>query len=330
MSESADSLLERLNVYKEQLKQLEELSSGNEQNEDILKAKNDLIELIALTNGLYQTAIEKQKQLQKAIAPTNVSSIQVSVSTSSTATIQPKSNVLRTNAGGVKIVPQFQVGAKVMAKFANDGMWYEAKVEKVPVYAGDKYTITFIGYGDQAEVGVDEIGPLSVSEKQSQSKTLKKHKREEENITSSASAAKNSESDEKPKIIMIPKSLRPLPTDSEEVQKMKRRKIHAIKSQNRLKKQEEERNIAKTTWQTFLTSAKSSKAKIPLTKQSIFRSPDTIEGKVGVTGSGTPLTKQQIWKPTNVKKQTEEVGDNEEDDENIEFVDDEKLQYIDA
>jgi len=103
----------------------------------------------------------------------------------------------------------------------------------------------------------------------------------------------------------IPKSLKILPTDSEEVRNSKRKRIRAIKSQHRKKRMEEDRNTRKSAWQEF-TQGSSKKVKTGSStgqkKQSIFRSPDTVEGKVGVTGSGNKPTPQPIFKATEVER----------------------------
>jgi survival-of-motor-neuron-related-splicing factor 30 len=95
------------------------------------------------------------------------------------------------------------------------------------------------------------------------------------------------------KEVIIPKSLKILPTDSEEVRQQKRRKIRAIKSQFRKKKMEEDRNNQKNAWKEFKEKT-SKKPKIgflsSIHRESIFKSPDTVFGKVGVIGSGKEPT----------------------------------------
>jgi len=196
----------------------------------------------------------------------------------------------------------FQVGQKVMAKYS-DGMYYEAKVEKVPVYAGEKYTVNYLGYNETAELATDEVTAIKVSDK-AQKQGIK-HKRDE---GESNAATTNGDG----KDFVIPKSLRILPTDPEEVQKTKKRKIHAIKNQNRLKKLEEERNASKNTWQSFVN-------KTGAPKSSIFRSPDSASGKVGVMGSGS--IQQPLGKPVTIKRwRKNEAG------EDVEVSDDDQSE----
>eukprot|EP01116_Phalansterium_solitarium_P016760 TRINITY_DN3967_c0_g1_i1.p1 TRINITY_DN3967_c0_g1~~TRINITY_DN3967_c0_g1_i1.p1 ORF type:complete len:177 (+),score=67.96 TRINITY_DN3967_c0_g1_i1:454-984(+) len=111
--------------------------------------------------------------------------------------------------------------------------------------------------------------------------------------------------DDADKELVIPKSLKILPTDSEEVRAVKKRKIHAIKSQHRLKQSESERNARQSGWQQFQASA-AKKTKVGFftgrQKDSIFRSPDSVAGRVGVTGSGNTVTQQPMFKPKEVER----------------------------
>jgi len=94
----------------------------------------------------------------------------------------------------------------------------------------------------------------------------------------------------------IPKSLKILPTDSEEVRQHKRKRIRIIKAQFRKKKMEEDRTDKKNAWKEFTAKSTSSKKLKTgfltgrLNKESIFKSPDSVGGKVGVVGSGKALT----------------------------------------
>ena len=72
----------------------------------------------------------------------------------------------------------------------------------------------------------------------------------------------------------------------------KRKKIKRIKSTHRQKLREEESNKRKNNWQEFM------KAGFKRQKRSIFASPDSVDGRVGVTGSGT-VSYTHLTLPTN-------------------------------
>eukprot|EP00898_Chlorokybus_atmophyticus_P009289 jgi/Chlat1/990/Chrsp108S01415 len=92
----------------------------------------------------------------------------------------------------------------------------------------------------------------------------------------------------------LPARLRVLPTDTEDEKAKKRKQQHAFKSRQRMARLEVEHNSKATSWKRFQTGkANTSKKAGFLTgtrKGSIFATPDNPEGKVGVTGSGKPMT----------------------------------------
>jgi len=87
-----------------------------------------------------------------------------------------------------------------------------------------------------------------------------------------------------PDKLVIPESLLPKPTDSEKQKQAKLKKIKQLKSQFNRRKKELEGEEKQQAWLRF------SKGHGILNRKSIFASPDTVEGKVGVTGSGKGMT----------------------------------------
>lgn len=86
---------------------------------------------------------------------------------------------------------------------------------------------------------------------------------------------------------VIPDALKILPGDSEVQKKAKRARIKAIKSTHRFKKMDDQTQTKKSSWQAFQSNAIQKGA---LKKESMFRSPDTVDGRVGVVGSGQGMT----------------------------------------
>merc|ERR1712151_1224576 len=93
----------------------------------------------------------------------------------------------------------------------------------------------------------------------------------------------------------IPESLVIQKADTEEVSETKRRKIQAIKKQQRVEKAEEDSMRKQSGWQKFFYNKASTRSKCGFMsgkpKESIFKVPETLEGKVGVVGSGREMTK---------------------------------------
>mmetsp|Transcript_32608 Transcript_32608/g.91330 ORF Transcript_32608/g.91330 Transcript_32608/m.91330 type:complete len:227 (-) Transcript_32608:375-1055(-) len=97
----------------------------------------------------------------------------------------------------------------------------------------------------------------------------------------------------------IPKNLAVQPDDSAEEVARKKKRIHVIKSRNRLVEKELEREGKKQNWKDFIDGKGKKKKKKGLVRkrESIFKSPDSLDGRVGVTGSGRGLTENPAKKP---------------------------------
>jgi survival-of-motor-neuron-related-splicing factor 30 len=234
------------------LETVEDFLQENATNEEYLQIKKDLTEVITLTKDLLKLKVEEFKA-SRATAIANAPRVAPALTT------QPPSATF------------FSVGTICEAKYSVDGTWYTAKIDEI--LERGMYRVTYIEYDNQEVVSITDIKPLGDLVKQIRNTPLKRP------------AVPDA-------IQQIPKSLQILPTDNEETRMSKKKKVHAIKSQNRLKVLEEERNSVKNNWLKFQTK---SKKKVPMTltgkkKGSIFASPESASGKVGVTNSGKPMT----------------------------------------
>uniref|UniRef100_A0A2K6L027 Survival of motor neuron-related-splicing factor 30 n=1 Tax=Rhinopithecus bieti TaxID=61621 RepID=A0A2K6L027_RHIBE len=115
----SEDLAKQLASYKTQLQQVEAALSGNGENEDLLKLKKDLQEVIELTKDLLST------QPSETLA-----------SSDGFASTQPTHS--------------WKVGDKCTAIWSEDGQCYEAEIEEIDEENGTA-AITFAGYGN-AEV----------------------------------------------------------------------------------------------------------------------------------------------------------------------------------
>jgi len=183
---------------------------------------------------------------------------------------------------------------KCLALFAGDGKWYPAVVNAI---SGERFTVTYTGYGDQAELSLDEVAPLSSKGTKGPLRPIGEREYE-------YTVGPDGE-------IEIPKSLKILPTDSEDVRNSKRRRIHAIKYQHRIKKLDENTNTRKNAWQDFnkVSNKKQTGFITGRQKKSIFSSPDTVDGKVGVTGSGKPVTEQPSFNVREVAREKRRLNE---------------------
>ncbi|XP_057503212.1 uncharacterized protein LOC130786828 isoform X2 [Actinidia eriantha] len=181
---------------------------------------------------------------------------------------------------------KFPVGTKVQAVWSEDGEWYDGTIEAV---TPNGYYVCYDGWGNKEEVDPANVRPvqegvgnaLLEAEKEAEA-TKQAIKRK---IAQAAVVDFQSRS--------LPEKLRIDPNDPEDVKIAKRKKIHAFKSKMRVEQLEVTQNKRQNAWQQFQTSKGRAK-KIGFfsgrKRESIFKSPEDPNGKVGVTGSGKGLT----------------------------------------
>lgn len=169
---------------------------------------------------------------------------------------------------------QFQVGSKVQAVFSEDGQWYDATVEGV---TAEGYAVTFDAYGNKEEVTSMHIRPRI----------------EETDLYTGVAAPKRMKVEEKILPKELPKSIVIGEEDDENTKERKRKQIKAYKSRQRMQQKDLEQTERQNNWQGFL-AGKGKKKKVGFftgrKKDSMFKSPDSIDGRVGVTGSGKGMT----------------------------------------
>ncbi|KAK1329614.1 hypothetical protein QTO34_009796 [Cnephaeus nilssonii] len=112
----SEDLAKQLASYKAQLQQVEAALSGNGENEDLLKFKKDLQEVIELTKDLLST--------------------------------QPSEILARSDCfASAQPTHAWKVGDKCMAIWSEDGQCHEAEIEETDEEKGTA-AITFAGYGN--------------------------------------------------------------------------------------------------------------------------------------------------------------------------------------
>ncbi|KAI9001701.1 hypothetical protein BC832DRAFT_562442 [Gaertneriomyces semiglobifer] len=155
---------------------------------------------------------------------------------------------------------RWEVGQTVMAKYSADGKFYEAIIETAPdVDSSDGlYSVTFLGYGNSEAVKPSDIKP-------------------------SKNAAKQSTAVAVPQTTLTKAATQPPP---------KKKKAH--RGERAPSKKEKEQVEKQQAWLAFATGAKGKKKAVaPLKKPSIFATPDDPNARVGVVGSGKPMTNFQ-------------------------------------
>jgi len=160
-----------------------------------------------------------------------------------------------------------------------DGEWYKAVVNNMSVYG---IGVTFTEYNTSEVVPPDNVKP-----RRKLDVVVLDGGKNQKNFSSS-SIILNPKGE-----LVVPNSLKILPTDSEAIRKTKKKRLKHLKSQYRIQKAEEDRNTRKRSWQSFQDKGKTKKVR---KGPSIFQSPDSVSGKVGVTGSGKGMTEYTTQK----------------------------------
>ncbi|KAI3695010.1 hypothetical protein L1987_77998 [Smallanthus sonchifolius] len=278
---SIEELSSNLSTYKQQLQEVRKLLKNDPGNAEYADVEKELVEVIALTEELLETAQDEAGNSGGGIG-TSAADVPYGFNQSGGTS---RNNLVPSGMfGGHKL----SVGAKVQAVYSEDGEWYDATIEDL---TPNGYLVAYNGWGNKEEVDPDNVraledatvDPLLEAEKEAEA-TKQALKRK---IAQAASADVDFQSKS------LPAKLRIEPEDSEDVKAAKRKKIHAFKSKMRKEQIEVTQNKRQNAWQQFQTTKGRAK-KIGFfsgrKRESIFKSPDDPFGKVGVTGSGKGLT----------------------------------------
>ncbi|CAM8982848.1 unnamed protein product [Rhodiola kirilowii] len=273
-----EELVSNLSIYKEQLQQVRTLLADDPGNSEYADMEKELLEVIALTEELLVTAKQNETSGPDAGRGINPSS-----------SLHPSLEDPQHKMDGAftfDCAHKFAVGTKVQAVWSDDGEWYNATVEAL---TPNGYYVCYDEWGNKEEVDPDNlrpiqeavVNPLLEAEKEAEAtKQALKRKIAEASVIDFQSKS-------------LPEKLRIDPNDPEDVKAAKRKKIHAFKSKLRKEQLEVTQNKRQNAWQQFQTT-KGKTRKVGFfsgrKKESIFKSPDDPQGKVGVTGSGKGLT----------------------------------------
>jgi survival-of-motor-neuron-related-splicing factor 30 len=133
--------------YRYQLEQIEASLESDPQNSELLKLKNDLVELIALTTQFEN--VQSPARSAEATTTTPTKTQEKSKEDAST----------RTTTTTTTLFQQYSVGQEVMAKYQGDGKYYKAKISNVGG-SGVVYSVIFAGYQDVEIVKAEDVKPI--------------------------------------------------------------------------------------------------------------------------------------------------------------------------
>ncbi|CAH2102589.1 unnamed protein product [Euphydryas editha] len=148
-----------LRNYKLQLQQVEAALLTDPQNEELLKLKGDLEEVIELTRDLIKTQ-EGESKAHNIHSSSNDDDVTASLLVGDDGEVPDKA------------LPRWHIGEKCLAKWKTDGMFYEATVEEV----GDStLKVKFEGYSSLEPVSILDVKSLGSGTKRPSSGDESKH-----------------------------------------------------------------------------------------------------------------------------------------------------------
>ncbi|GAB9468844.1 hypothetical protein Gpo141_00006147 [Globisporangium polare] len=199
-------------------------------------------------------------------------------------------------AGAMPPKHAIAVGFKSEAKYYVDSQFYTCTVTQITDHG---FQVLFDGYGNSEEVPYEYMRALAPTA--GATTTTAAAAASGVGLGTQKDSATGSKAPAKPfvavieKPIKVPENLQILPTDSEAEKERKRKRLRAIKSLNRHKTIDNERNLKQNDWKSFQHKAQKKQVKgvsgvLSKRGTSIFASPETVGGKVGVVGSGQGMT----------------------------------------
>ncbi|ORX79216.1 hypothetical protein BCR32DRAFT_328220 [Anaeromyces robustus] len=247
---------EDLETYQFQLDQVNEAIEKDPENSELLKLRDDLLQLVNLLKQANSEVSSSENSKQSNESSKN--------SKNSTQVNSPTERNNKSNNNNVLSKKKYEKGDVIMAKWSVDKQFYEATI--INVISPTSYQIVFNGYGNEEIVNDTDI------------KEITKHATTDTTTTTDTTNRKRPYAT----IVAAPSTelTNPHANDPERKKKLKKKKEANInkKEQEQVKKQK--------AWNLFAKSnSKISK------NNSIFKTPTEYNGKVGFSGSGRPMTK---------------------------------------
>eukprot|EP01135_Chromosphaera_perkinsii_P003604 Nk52_evm13s249 gene=Nk52_evmTU13s249 len=296
---SEEDLVANLASFQTQLQQVEAALLGDPENSELLKLQGDLKEVCEVTMDLLSMEQEKKKaKVTKSISganppppppsSTSVHNQQEYISAPATEHA-PGPSSASSGAG-------WQAGDACQAVYSVDGMYYSAVIDafvgtsmsyipKHSVPPGLCCIVTFTDYGNSEQVTVaslrDQYGVVQGS---------KAVAGDGVGITGASNGAEGG------------KGVKGMRGGGLSAAEKEYRRARANKKKEKLKEKEQAQENAKNDWLKFSGGVKKKKGKVgaassmlqrQMKKGSMFASPDTVDGRVGVVGSGAGMTSFQ-------------------------------------
>jgi hypothetical protein len=327
-SSSSEQIKSTLEYYQTQLATVTSLYENDPDNPNYQKLMNDLQEAIRLTESLLslkQASNDQQQQQQEEeesntpqfnvndyvlglyqnvwyvgkvtrVEPSSTTTTTSSTTTTTTDEQQQRqyydyyvkyvgygnSDILNVEKRNIRkyVDPPKQYvtpGTKCLAIFDKDQLFYESIIDTVTDHGS--VWVTFTGYNNIQEVPLPHIRLTNHSEIYEQNYKPKKSLVESDITTTTATSGTKRKD---------------APSNDNKKQPPKKKQ----KKKPQVSKAEQELNSRQNSWQSFLNKKGGGTKKTT----SMFKSPESLSGKVGVIGSDKPMTQQQNQFKPLVKK----------------------------
>ncbi|XP_046854412.1 survival of motor neuron-related-splicing factor 30-like [Xenia sp. Carnegie-2017] len=233
--------------YRAQLQQVDAALTTEPDNEELLKLKTDLEEVIALTSDLVnlnQGTGNNRNDVKKA---KDTSTVSQAMSFKQTTSVWKEGDVCQ-------------------AISSEDGCYYDATIDRISE-DGATCTVTLEPFGNTEIIKVS---------------SLKKPGEAGVKIAAAVDYQTKGEGKQNKELTR---------GEREKLRELKKKK--ALKKKQKRKELNEAREKEKSKWLDFFNGPKSGGKKKGITKKSIFASPETVEGKVGIGTcgiGGQPMT----------------------------------------
>lgn len=264
--------------YNAQLQQVEELLLAEPENQEYADIFQSLTEVIQLTSDLLQEAPDAG--VSTSSAPRPVAAITTAPQLS-LPSILPPQVAFQIRAAQQKAALNGQapgawaIGARCQALYSGDGEQHEGTVTGVTAYGN--FVVQFSKFDHEEEVIPANVSPPPEAQEVYQGVAAPRRKRVEE----------------QPTVGEMPKWLEVKPTDDDKIRNRKKKLQKSYKSKLRFQQLDMEVKNRQSSWLNF-KKGKGSKKKTGFLsgrqKNSMFAVPEGPESKVGVIGSGKPMT----------------------------------------
>jgi survival-of-motor-neuron-related-splicing factor 30 len=325
--QSLEELQSSLREYKDQLslveahlKGSEDATSDDDERQELDKVRVDLLEVISLTEDLVKDALPppSTQQSPEGSSRQKEKGDDADAAKASTSSVLPKElqeNIRRNQAKAALLgtgpakwavghrCEAFRVEQQQQQQTEGGGEWREATVRSLHESSGN-YVVEFKSDGHMQEASVELVRPHREMLREEVYAPVAAPKRNQ--CAGAEDLAKTSGEKRE-----VPTNLIIRPDDDERTRIKKKKILKSMKSKHRFAEMDRKQQSKKSDWQSFVKGKGSKKKKGFYTgrkRESIFKTSDDGQGRVGVVGSGKGLTN---YKQT--KRHEFELDDQEQD-----------------